>query len=53
MKSHINGVPVETLAKAYELISNGGTISGVAERFGINYDRMRKALWVAKNKGIR
>ena len=53
MKSHINGVPTETLARAYELITNGGTIAGVAERFGIGYDRLRMALWQAKTKGIR
>lgn len=53
MKPHINGVPIETLARAYELVTNGGTIAGVAERFGIGYDRLRKALWAAKTKGIR
>lgn len=53
MKSHINGVPIETLARAYELISIGGTIAGAAERFGINHDRLRKAIWIAKTRGIR
>ena len=53
MRPHINGVQIETLARAYELITNGGTIAGAAERFGIGYDRLRKALWVAKTKGIR
>ena len=53
LKTHINGVPLETLVRAYELISIGGTISGVSERFGVNYDRMRKSLWRAKTYGIR
>ena len=53
LKTRINGVPIDTLVHAYELISIGGTISGVAERFGINYDRMRIALWQARTHGIR
>lgn len=53
MKSSINGVPTETLARAYELITIGGTLAGAADRFGIGYDRLRKALWLAKTKGIR
>jgi len=52
MKSHINGVPIYTLAHAYELLSIGATMTGVAERFGINRDRLRKAVWLAKTKGL-
>lgn len=53
MKPKINGIPTETLAHAYELITIGATLDGVSERFAINRDRLRKALWLAKTKGIR
>ena len=53
MKPQINGVLTETLAHAYELISAGATLDGVSERLGINRDRLRKALWLAKTRGIR
>lgn len=52
MKTHINGVPVDRLAEAYELITLGAIPKLVAAHMGINYDRLKKALWLAKTKGV-
>jgi DNA-binding transcriptional regulator LsrR (DeoR family) len=51
-KTHINQVPLEIVVKAYELIYNGGTLAGVAERFGINRDRLGRAIRLAKQNGV-
>ena len=52
VKTHINGVPVETLAHAYELITIGATLAGVSERLSINRQRLCKAIALAKRDGI-
>jgi len=52
MKTHINGVPIDLLARCYELIENGGTLSGVAGRFSLNKERLSKAISLAKLDGL-
>jgi len=52
LKTSINGVPVDLLAKCYELIENGGTLSGVACRFSLNKERLSKAICLAKRDGL-
>jgi hypothetical protein len=52
LKTHINGVPIDLLAKCYELIENGGTLSGVAGRFSLNKERLSKAICLAKRDGL-
>jgi pimeloyl-CoA synthetase len=52
LKTHINGVPIDLLARCYELIENGGTLSGVAGRFSLNKERLSKAICLAKRDGL-
>jgi hypothetical protein len=52
LKTHINGVQIDLLARCYELIENGGTLSGVAGRFSLNKERLSKAISLAKLDGL-
>jgi hypothetical protein len=52
VKSHINGVSVSDLAQCYELLTCGGTLAGIADRFGINKERLSKAICLAKRNGL-
>jgi hypothetical protein len=52
VKTHINGVSVSVLAHCYELLSLGGTLQGIAARFGINKARLSKAICLAKRNGL-
>jgi len=52
LKTHINGVQIDMLAKCYELIENGGTLSGVADRFSLNKERLSKAICLARRDGL-
>jgi hypothetical protein len=52
LKTSINGVQVDLLARCYELIENGGTLSGVAGRFSLNKERLSKAICLAKRDGL-
>lgn len=52
LKMHINGVQIDLLARCYELIENGGTLSGVAGRFSLNKERLSKAICLARRDGL-
>jgi len=53
LKTHINGVQIDLLARCYELIENGARLMDVAGRFEINPERLSKAICLGKSRGLR